>query len=543
MVAPGEDHRPNSIEEREVAATLGNRGWRLRNLYLIRDEAGILRPLELRAEQEEFLSRRHHRNFVPKARKLGMSTIIVLDNLDACIWDPGTTAAHVDKTLEDAIKKLAIARLAWQHGPNHPDPVIAEIWRAIHAKTRLIADSATKLEWSNGSIQTAGTSFVGGTPQRLHVSEYGPIAAQQPERSREILRGSINAVPVEGIVDVETTMEGGPFGECYQLFKLALERAGQDDELTPLDWRLHFFPWFGHPSYDLVLDHKKPLLQETVEYFEELESKHGIVVSHSRKVWYESKRREQREQMWTQYPSIPSECVRTTVAGQIYPEVTTLRAKKRVYEFEHERGLPMFTAWDLGISDFTDGWVIQPAARELLWLAWYEGEGHGAAKVADVIRAWEGEFGMRFSAHFVPHDADTREKGSGESWIHHLINAGIPRESIVVVPRTPDVWVGINALRDLLPRSWFHSRCDVQRLNEDGVTLPSGLDCLENYRKTPPTPGGVLREMPLHDACSHTADAARTFAEAWKRGLVSAWSESAKRDTRGKARVITGTRR
>lgn len=462
---------------------------------------------------------------MPKARKLGMSTVIVLDYLDACIWTPGITAAHVDKTLEDAVKKLSIARLAWEQGPNHPDPVIAEIWRALHASNPLIADSATKLAWSNGSIQSAGTSFVGGTPQMLHVSEYGPIAAQQPERSREILRGSINAVPVGGIVDVETTMEGGPFGECYQMFRLAIDAAGQDDQLSPLDWRLHFFAWFGHPSYDLP-GSTHQLKAETVEYFDELRERHGIVVPHSRMAWYEAKKREQREQMWTQFPSIPEECVRTTVAGQIYPEVTTLRANGRVREFEHERGLPIFTSWDLGVSDSTSGWVLQPAARDLLWLGWYEGEGHGAAKVADIIRGWEAMFGRRFSAHFVPHDAVTRDKGSGRTWVDHLVSAGIPRETIVIVPRTPDVWVGINALRNLLPRSWFHRRCDAERLDDNGVRLPSGVDTLENYRKAPPTPGGVLREMPLHDKCSHSADAARTFAEAWERGMVMEWAES-----------------
>ena len=89
-----------------------------------------------------------------------------------------------------------------------------------------------------------------------------------------------------------------------------------------------------------------------------------------------------------------------------------------------------------------------------------------------------------------------------------------------VVPRTPDIWRGINSLRGILAHSWFHRDTLHQRLNLRGEKEPSGLSCLEMYRTAPAGASGACREMPVHDACSHSADAARMFAEALTHGMV-----------------------
>lgn len=503
-------------ELREFEECVSSKSWRLRHLYQILPEDGaVMVPFELRPEQAQFMLARHTRNFVPKARKLGMSTFIVLDYLDTCIFTPNTLCAHIDKKEADAKDKLHIARMAWESGPRHPDPALAELWRWIQEENPLVKDNGGCLEWANGSSQSADVSFTGGTPQRLHVSEYGPIAAQKPAKAAEIKRGSINAVPATGIIDIETTMEGGRFGECYALFKLALESVGQD--LTALDWRLHFFSWVNHPSY--ALPGRVPLRAETVRYFAELRETHGIEVLPERQAWYEVKRREQGEDMFQQFPTVVEECDRHVVSGQIYTEMTRLRAAGRVREFAPEVGLPLYTFWDLGSSDNTAGWLVQPAGKDVNWLDWAAGEGQGAAGVAAVIRAWERVHGP-VAGHYLPHDAVITDKGSGKTYRQQLIEAGIPSQMIHVVPRTPDVWVGINELRKILPHAWFHRRTDVEQLSETGAKLPSGVGRLEGYRRMPQTSSGVLRDAPMHDLCSHTADAARTFAEARAAGMI-----------------------
>lgn len=66
----------------------------------------------------------------------------------------------------------------------------------------------------------------------------------------------------------------------------------------------------------------------------------------------------------------------------------------------------------------------------------------------------------------------------------------------------------------------FHERCS-RRPEIAGKKYLPGIGSLEFYRSLPPGSNGCVREMPLHDECSHGADAARTFAEAVSHGLVS----------------------
>jgi len=523
-----------------IAEKLASKEWRMSSgFYLILpedDDNGNMVPFILRDEQAQFLRERHARNFVPKARKLGMSTLIVIDYLDECVWHENTHCAHVDFREDDAAKKLKIARFAWENGPRHPDKGLAEIWKALHEKVKLVKCNDSALEWSNGSKQEASMSFMGGTPRRLHVSEFGPMAAQRPETAQKIKRGSFNALGKSGILDVETTMEGGKFGECYELFKLALEAKKEARPLSRLDWKMHFFPWFNHPSY--ILTGYKPSKESTFKYFKELQDTYGLVIPPDRQAWYEIKAAEQKDDMFTQFPSVEAECVMSKVAGAIYPYVTTLRTRGRVSSFEAERSSPIFTAWDIGVSDYLSGWCVQPAGRELLWLGWFEEEGKGAADVVQAIRDWEAMFGKKMAMNYFPHDANIREKSNAKTYVDALKSYGLPSTSIRVVPRTPDVWRGIEALRDLLPKSWFHSRTDETRRDELGTDKPSGLQCLEAYRKAPPSPSGIVRDTPLHDRTSHTADAARTFAEAWGLGLVPIGYEANHESTR-KPRVFS----
>ena len=314
-----------------VQQRLSDKVWRMNNFYVIQDENGRVVPFKLRHEKREFLKNMHNRNFVPKARKLGMSTFLVIYSLDECLF-PSQTLAELDSEEElfiglnqdgeemyevrpveaaekglrsvrcgiidlketDAWEKLAIAKLAWDKGVEHRDIHIRAIWKELHKVNPLISQSKGELKWKNNSVMQAGVGYTGKTPQILHISELGPIAAQFPKVAENIIRGSMNAVPAHGMVTVETTMEGGRIGECYDLFKLAM-KSKQLKEMTHLDWKLHFFSWLRHPSYRLR--NKAPEYQSTRDYFAELTAKHskvfeelynfpGGVVPDDRQAWW-----------------------------------------------------------------------------------------------------------------------------------------------------------------------------------------------------------------------------------------------------------------
>ena len=60
--------------------------------------------------------------------------------------------------------------------------------------------------------------------------------------------------------------------------------------------------------------------------------------------------------------------------------------------------------------------------------------------------------GYLFGSHFLPHDALATQK-SGKTFLNELNEVGL--RNCKAVPRTHDIWIGINRLRQILPRFSF----------------------------------------------------------------------------------------
>ena len=66
--------------------------------------------------------------------------------------------------------------------------------------------------------------------------------------------------------------------------------------------------------------------------------------------------------------------------------------------------------------------------------------------------------GYLYGSHFLPHDALATQK-SGRTFLMELKETGLA--NVKAVPRTYDVWIGINRLREILPRFSFRvPECD-----------------------------------------------------------------------------------
>ena len=63
--------------------------------------------------------------------------------------------------------------------------------------------------------------------------------------------------------------------------------------------------------------------------------------------------------------------------------------------------------------------------------------------------------GYLYGSHFLPHDAMAAQK-SGRTFLRELKEAGLA--NVKAVPRTYDVWIGINKLRGFCPALVFASR-------------------------------------------------------------------------------------
>jgi hypothetical protein len=193
------------------------------------------------------------------------------------------------------------------------------------------------------------------------------------------------------------------------------------------------------------------------------------------------------------------------------------------------------------MNDYGAIWLVQFSGRDILLLDYHTNENQGAAHYVGKIKEWEREHGVGVRTNYLPHDANQRSKGTGKTYIEDMVEAGMPNNQIRVVTRIPDKWLGINALRALLKRAYMHTiNCNREHKSEQGNTLPSGVQCLDFYRKKVTLGmGGAMFEDPVHDIYSNGADALRTFAEAYRQGMLEGGS-AVSRETRTPGKVLRG---
>ena len=505
---------------------LQSRAWRLKNLYAIKNNVGRVVKFVPNEAQIHYYNALHTCNHILKARKLGFSTFNMIDALDAMLFTPGSDVGIIDNTLPDAKKKLAMILLAYQHlddeklhGRDH-----AALMHAIKRATP-IRNTTQDITLGNGATAYAGTSLRGSTPTRLYISELGKTAIKSPVKAHEIKDGALNAIVPGNLVTIESTHEGGKNGMHYDLLQVAM--ANDPHNLSEIDFKFHFFPWWLDPTYEL--HDNKPIRPRTIEYFERLAPQlpafclqHGFTyrpLTHAKMRWYDDKEKTQREAMFKEFPSLPGEAFEAPGEGSIYGKwFYDLRAGRRIIDFEPSRNRPLFTFWDLGMSDSTAIWLVQFDGPSVMFCNWFEDSGQGIGHYANVLRNWQTHYGQTIARHYLPHDANNRDRASGKTYVAELAALGF--NNVTVVPRTKDIWHGINAVRDLLPNSYFHAtHCDTERKHE-GQTLPSGVGCLEGYHKNVSRNGIVIETNPVHDHYSHTADAARTLGDAHRLGLI-----------------------
>ena len=184
------------------------------------------------------------------------------------------------------------------------------------------------------------------------------------------------------------------------------------------------------------------------------------------------------------------------VRGAYYGrEMQAMEAAGRIAEVPYDPALPVDTAWDLGIADSTVIWFVQAhgPSGETRVIDVLKGEGVGLDWYAKRLQ----ERDYLWGRHYLPHDAQVRELGTGRSRVEMLADLGI---EATIAPNLP-VEDGIQAVRMLLPRCWF-----------DRTRCAAGLEALSMYRRDYDARAQEYRVRPLHDWTSHYADALRYFA-------------------------------
>lgn len=217
---------------REDIKKLGDKNYRLSNLWHIKDKNQRLIKFKLNRAQKHFSENAHTRNILLKSRQLGFTTFEIIDTLDEVCFKHNFDALFIAQDLETA--KDIFDNKIWLAWDNYK---LKELYK-------LNTETARQLKLGFGSSNTVSSLTVdnsgrSGTYRRVHISEFGLVCKKYPDKAKEIIEGTIPAVPMDGRVDIESTAEGSS-GKFYDMFWEAWER-GQPKQ--PTQYKAHFYNW------------------------------------------------------------------------------------------------------------------------------------------------------------------------------------------------------------------------------------------------------------------------------------------------------------
>jgi hypothetical protein len=161
----------------------------------------------------------------------------------------------------------------------------------------------------------------------------------------------------------------------------------------------------------------------------------------------------------------------------------------RITKVPYDPTIKVDTFWDLGMKDKTAIWFVQQKGTAIHLIDYFEDSGESLEYYANILD----DKGYVYNTHYLPHDANVREIGTGKSRVEIAQSLGLVTS---IVPKM-SVEDGINAVRMTLGRCYF----DFEKTKE-------GLDALRQYRWAVDD-RGVTKNRPDHNWTSHSADAFR----------------------------------
>lgn len=490
----------------ELAAHLDDPVWRLSNLYKIivkendDDESGLVVQFKPNRAQRRLIKRLHNRNLILKARQLGFSTLVCILWLDTALFSKDPMRCGIIAQDKEAAENLFRGKILFAY-----DNLPEELRDAMPCSKR----TATEVEFGhNGSSIRVATSMRSGTIHRLHVSEFGKICAKYPDKAKEVVTGSIPAVPTGGILIIESTAEGQE-GAFYDMSERARALHESKAKLTPKDYRFHFFPWWEAPEYVLPAG-SVPISPVYLTYFSKVEGLIGRKLTDEQRAWYvatvEADFSGDQSLMWQEYPSYPEEAFQVSTEGCYYAEqLARVRKEGRIVRCLPMLPIPINTFWDLGRGDMSAVWTHQRATMQDRFHYYHENSGEDLIYYVQKLQGWAQDKRAVFGTHYLPHDAEYKRLGATPDTnknIKEMLEALWPGQRFVIVPRISNLMAGIQATRAAFGSAWF---------DEEGTA--EGVKRLTNYRKRWNKTLGCWSDEEQSDDNCHGSDAFRQWGQ------------------------------
>lgn len=190
----------------------------------------------------------------------------------------------------------------------------------------------------------------------------------------------------------------------------------------------------------------------------------------------------------------------SSLLGSYYGKYMMKAAEEnRITKAPYNPSFGVSTFWDLGVGDSTAIVFVQRVGREYHVIDHLEQSGKGLEYYAqELIKR-----NYLYVNHVLPHDAMARELGTGLTRLEQLDQyarkQGLGGRLKVVGKHKIDD--GINEVRKVLSQCYFDEK-KCERL----------IASLKAYQKKWDEKNQIFSDTPLHNWCSHSADAMRTFA-------------------------------
>lgn len=461
---------------------LKNKPWRTSHLYRIRDKKQQLIQFKRNKAQEHFNQNKWTRNLILKSRQLGFTTDEAIDSLDDVLFNRNTECLLIAHNL-DAGKKIFDGKieLGWKNLP-------------LELKSLYKVDANTaqtlKFEYGDGSYSSIAvdTSGRSGTYNRVHITEFADICKKFPNKVKDILEGTIPAVPTDGRVDIESTSQGAA-GEFYEMCMLAKERG---EPKYPVEYKFHFYNW----TWDEEIEGLTPetRLPEKFLAYQKLNNLSDKEITYYYMKWLSLN--QDWNSLHKEYPTTPEEAFEVIVEGSYYgEEMGRMDRDGRIGIVPHDKALKVHTVWDLGVgSNLAVGFFQRTREGQLRMIDYFQGQGSDGMPEA-IIALLRKPYAYGY--HFGPHDLEATDVSTGKSRRETAKKLGINFKVV------PDISVedGINAAQVTLSQLWV----DKEKCRE-------WINAMRSYCREWDEKRGSYKDIPFHNWASHGADMFRYAA-------------------------------
>jgi len=181
------------VIDQKILENVANREWRFNHLYRIRNKQRETVPLRLNAVQQAVRDDNHRFPQILKPRQVGISTLFLIEKLDAAMFHENYTCCVVAHE-QDSIRKLfRIVRFAYDNIPDPLKPVLDKGGGSMYELRFPKLNSKIYVDLESRSE----------TIDDLHISEIAFM------KNMDKVNATIDSVPVTtGRISVESTANG-----------------------------------------------------------------------------------------------------------------------------------------------------------------------------------------------------------------------------------------------------------------------------------------------------------------------------------------------